>query len=246
MLKKFVSIAQPDKIGFAYDTDAYTRNAATDSYFRFFETYGDGLCQHSHDGCVQPEMLADYLASLTQAMLADNELADKVAWRLQAGPREDDLRFAATLRFKESDREYGKRRYWSLAEKKVSSNPDKRHDKRYQEFAEWMDGSASAILGVVVPEHCDGFERYCYITRVRQWGFDQPEVKARNAYWLDMPGLHCKWFTDHEQARRLHSAFEMAVNVVKAHGLFNHVKGQLDCYKHNTRAPEKQAEETAA
>lgn len=86
-------------------------------------------------------------------------------------------------------------------------------------------------------------------TLYRRWGFAQPEVKGRNAYWLELPGLHCKWFThsQHHEAQTLHAAHEMALNAVKAYQLRKHAEGQLECYKSNTNAPEKRkAEETAA
>ena len=47
MLKKFASIGQPDLFGYVYEFGAWDSNAQIHAHFRMFQTYGDGLTQHS-------------------------------------------------------------------------------------------------------------------------------------------------------------------------------------------------------
>jgi hypothetical protein len=49
MLRKFASLKHPMEFGYAYDSEAWTSRAPIDTHFRMFQTYNDGLCQHSGD-----------------------------------------------------------------------------------------------------------------------------------------------------------------------------------------------------
>lgn len=84
MRRVFKSIAFPEKYGYAFDSDAweYRSNPFLTSKFRMFETYGDGLCQHSHDWPVTEEYAIDYLYSLAMVVVEDSELGEHVEYHV--------------------------------------------------------------------------------------------------------------------------------------------------------------------
>ena len=88
MRKLLASQQQPDKYGYLFDTEAFTMSTTVSHHFRMYETYGDGLCQHSGDWPITNEYFADYLASLATAMLADEsgELLQAVSCDLTRAP----------------------------------------------------------------------------------------------------------------------------------------------------------------
>src|SRR5664279_1332330 len=101
MFKKFASIAYPEKYGYIFDSEGYsTRENAVHSHFKMFETYNDGMTQHSGDWCVTSEYIADYLASAAQAMLTDDELAQNMAYSIWRRPDVKEIAFAASIEYK--------------------------------------------------------------------------------------------------------------------------------------------------
>jgi len=61
MFRKFQSLASPNH-GFAYDSEAWStaQRGNVEAVFRMFDTYGDGLIQHSPHWSVTTEHIADF------------------------------------------------------------------------------------------------------------------------------------------------------------------------------------------
>jgi len=150
MLRKFKSIAHEQQYGYAYDSQAWDAKAPIESHFRMYETYGDGLCQHSGDWSVPLEHLADYLASLAEVMLTDDELARDLYHAIWKRPDAKHIAWAASVIYKApKDGEYtSKRKYFSATQMKISSSPSKQYDKRYEEVREIHDGSPNSIYPI--------------------------------------------------------------------------------------------------
>jgi hypothetical protein len=159
MFRKFKSLAHEQKHGYAYDSQAWDSKAPIESHFRMFETYGDGLCQHSPDYSVQVEFLADYLASPAQAMLGDAELANELRFTIWQRPDVKHIAWAASVIYKApKDGDWNhKRTYFSAKEMKLSKAPAKQYDKRYEEVREIHDGSPKSIFRILIPEYADGW-----------------------------------------------------------------------------------------
>ena len=227
MIYRFPSIAQPESIGFAFNTQVSFTNEQTSGYFRAYKTFGDGETQHSGDWSVGTDALADYLTSLTQAMLKDDALALSAVSALTMEPSLAAIQFAASLICKPSDLDGGiKRRFWSLEQLRVSSSASKQHDKRYVAFAEWMDGSPKAILRILTPDYASPFLSYCYVEAVRNWILDQ-------SLNMELPGLYIGWFAEHHFARQLHAAYTMGRSAAQAAQYRDAAQVQLDCYRSN-------------
>jgi hypothetical protein len=166
---KFKSLAHPNKYGYAYDQSSYSSSSETSGYFRQFETYGDGLTQHSGDWSVTFEYLTDFLGSLAAAMLDDAPLAERVGSALRSHSYADAIAFAASVVWRESDSSYYKRRYVSMSLRKIGSKDKYEHDNRFVEIEKWMDGSCAAVLRMLLSTYSQGFERYTTYEAVRLW-----------------------------------------------------------------------------
>ena len=100
MHRKFASIQNPEKYGYAYDSEAFDSNAEVDWHMRMFETYGDGLCQHSGDWPITTHFMPDYLASLATAMMNDPELVERVIFNFCQMPSAKTIAFCASVKWK--------------------------------------------------------------------------------------------------------------------------------------------------
>ena len=221
MLRKFASIEHAETIGYAYDTDGYTSNAAVHSAFRAFQTYGDGMCQHSGDWSIQPEHVADYLFSLAAAMLEDTELTQYLYFKLAARPADEAIAFAASVVFKpaaEGSRYEKKARFYSVEERKLTATDSKRHDRRYEQVADWNDGTPSAIMRMICPQYADGLERLQYATAIRDWLLKQDggymELAARFIGWTKDIKPE---YNQNDAARDIMHALECVQNVCNAY-----------------------------
>lgn len=182
---KFASLAHPAKYGYAFDTSAYSSNCETHYYFRQFETYGDGLVQHSGDWGVTFEYLADYCASLAAAMLDNPELVAAAGYVF--GSDSDDaanIAFAAGVAWRESDNGYTKRRYVSIDLRKMGGD-SKRYDKRFVEVNRHMDGSCASIMRLICKDYIRGFDYWMKSEAVRVWASSQKTHPGYGEGWRE-------------------------------------------------------------
>jgi len=245
MLKKFESIAD-NQHGYSYDSQAFDIHAPIDCHFRMYDTYGDGLCQHSPDWSVQLDDLADYLASLALAMLTDEELAQNCLFTFARRPSVKAIEFAASVKFKageEKDWLKG-RRWFSAKELKVSKAPSKEHDKRYEEVREVHDGSVNSIFRILVGEYSSGLEKYLTADAIRDWVLAQD----RGGLYMPMTAEFLKWTDDRDKARQLREAVEACKNITESVRLRSATESLIENYRRSVAPkPEPEAhEETEA
>ena len=242
MQRKFASIANSAKYGYSFDTDSweYRSNPFLSQKMRMFETYNDGLCQHSHDWAVSEEFAIDYLYSLAVAMQSDEDLCERAGYCFGATVSTDTLKFAASLIFNpEKDKEWGKTRYFSMSLGKVTRDQDKRHDDRFKELNEYHTGSPVSILALVTHEYADGLERWQIADAVRTWSAEN----LKNGY-MEMPAVQLKWFnSDFNVAREFRDAVECCKDAATALRSRNNSAAQVDNYR---RSLERKAARTAA
>lgn len=166
MYFKFASIARPE-YGYAINTDRYEsarHGRPLSVWAREFQTYGDGMIQHSPDYHVQVDHISDFCASLAAYLLAlpDQEKRGemlrglRVYWPDHADRR--NLAFAYSLKYDEKKRD----RYYCLSDRKVSSAESKRHDRRWEQIPEWADGSVEAMVRIIAPSCHDFLTVYQY------------------------------------------------------------------------------------
>ena len=240
MYRKFASIANSAKFGYSFDSDKweYRANPFLTQKFRMFETMGDGMTQHSHDWPVTEEYAIDYLFSLAVVLLEDEEIGSNYGHMFHAQPRPDALKFAASLVFdSEKDKEWNKKRYYSMSELKVSRNPKLQYDTRYKELNEYQDGTAGAILALVMPQSPDGLEAWQYADAVRTW-----VAENLKSGYMEMPAVHLKWFESakfergrqadqYQLARDFRDAFEACQTAVDSHFNRRRATQYVECYR---------------
>jgi hypothetical protein len=236
---RFASIEHAETHGYAYDTDGWTSQAQVDTNFRMYQTYGDGLIQHSGDWPVTVEFLADYLNSLAQAMLTDVELAERMMYSLMRGPTDVEIAFAASVVFKPMDenRPWEKKtRYFSVSEKKITTSESKQYDKRYAKVERAQDGTAEAIYQMLIPEYASGLQRFQYAEAIRKWthaGEDRP--------YMELTGKFLKWTEDRDKARDMMHGLEIAQHAAESHRLRCAVESSLESIKRNMERRKEQA-----
>jgi hypothetical protein len=242
MTRKFASIEHPETYGYLFETDNWSGNAAVDTCFRMFETYRDGLIQHSRDWPITTEYLADYLNSLAQAMLTDTELAERMTYTLMRRPSDAEIAFAASVVFKPIDEDHPwekKTRYFSIEEKKVSSADSKQYDKRYVRVERAHDGSADAIYSMLIPDYASGLQRLQFAEAIRKWTLD-----GENRPYMELPARFLKWTESHDKARDMMHALETAQYAAESHRLRCAVESNLASIKRQIERRKELAAET--
>lgn len=241
MFRKFASIAHGKQHGYAYDSQAWDARAPIESHFRMFDTYGDGLVQHSPDYSVQVEYLADYLASLAAAMLTDDELAQSLVFTFARRPSVKQIEFAASIVYKApAEKDWNKSRRWfSVQEMKVSKAPAKQYDKRYEEVRDIHDGSPSAIYRMVLPEYASGLERYLYADAIREWVLAQDG----SGMYMPMTAEFLKWTDDRDKARQLRDAVDACKHITESYRLRAASESAIENFKRQIQPKEARAPE---
>lgn len=256
MYKKFASIANSDKFGYAFDSDKweYNQTPFLNQKFRMFDTCGDGMIQHSHDWPVTEDFAIDYLFSFAAVLLDDAEIASNYGHMFHAQPRQEALRFAAGLVFDpEKDKEWNKKRYYSMGELKVSRNSKLQFDTRYKELNEYQDGTPTAILALVMPKYADGLEMWQYADAVRTWAADNLKKNS----WMEMPAVQLKWFESaksirgsqadqYQLARDFRDAFEACQAAVDSHTNRRRASQYVECYREQLKRKAAQEETSLA
>jgi len=243
MLKKFESIADKQH-GYSYDSQAFDIHAPIDCHFRMYDTYGDGLCQHSPDWSVQLDHLADYLASLAQAMLADDELAQNCLFTFSRRPSVKAIEFAASVKFKASEEKdwLKSRRWFSAKELKVSKAPSKEHDKRYEEVRDIHDGSPNSIFRILIGEYSSGLEKYLTADAIRHWVL----AEDRGGLYMPMTAEFLKWMDDRDKARQLRDGVEACKNITESVRLRSATESLIENYRRQVAPkPEPEAAQAA-
>lgn len=242
MLRRFASIQNPETVAYAFDSENWSSNAPIHTSFRAYQTYGDGICQHSGDWSVTTEQFADFMFSLSAAMLADEELTNHLSFTIARRPAVADIAFAASIKFvaaEGSEMFEKKTRYYSISERKISTSAAKEHDKRYERITASEDGSAAAIFRMLLPDYAGGLERYQYATAIGDWLQSQ-----ENGAYMELPGEFLQWATYEkdgsnyrDKAREMRNAFECALHVVEAYRLRSAAESALAsgfCYEQVT------------
>ena len=245
MLSKFESVLNGDKYAYAYEFCGFTTGAEINHSFRMFQTYGDGICQHSGDWPITKDFLADYLLSLSAAMLKDDELCENLHYTIARRPSKAEIEFAASVVFKpgsEGSSYEKKTRYFSIPEKKITAHPQKQFDKRYSEIRLCHDGSPTAIYNMLLPDYSDGLMMFQWSTAIRNWILDLPD----SGPYMPLPAIFLKWTTDQAKARELNHAFECVCNVVAAYRLRSNAQSELDRVRQNLERVKEQQAATAA
>jgi hypothetical protein len=231
MFIKFPSIAHGDKYGYLFNSDEW-QGGEICPRMRFFETYGHGLVQHSPDRPITKEFVKDWLISAAAFMLTEDVKAEEdtltvgLAYILNEDTRVDKIAFASKLVWTDKDEKapYNKRRFYSMELLKVSSNYDKRHDKRYSELNESHNGSAQSIFNLVLPHYSTGLRSFQTAIAIAEWLEKQDDRRG-----MDHAAQFVGWvpkgdYSDYRAAVEIREAFDAAQAITKAARLLRYAK----------------------
>jgi len=255
---KFASIQNAGKFAYVYDSDSenWESRAPVSQCFKMYQTYNDGLTQHSGDWAITNEYVIDYLASLATYIISrqpdtrsedDNGLLQRLTYELLRAPCVASIEFAASVIFKSSGEgsSYEKKtRYYSTSEKKITTTPSKCHDKRYSQVTASEDGSAGAIYRMLLPEYANDLERLTYAEAIREWCLAGGEKRP----YIPLVAEFLEWYKDdpnrRQKAQDLRHALSACQSLARAYQLRCHAETDLSNIR---QAPaETEASESAA
>jgi hypothetical protein len=237
MRAKFASIAHNSTHAYLIET-AYrperSGGCALAEWAWMYETYGDGLTQHSGEWRVQKEHIIDFCASLAEYLVRlDPAERDAVAaefrFKWPEETPEKDMEFAYSIRYN-SEKPY---RYYNLRERKVSSAESKQYDKRWQRIPDWADGSPMAMARLINtreygPDLLDWFrlvsDCYTYVMRHDGWSPAPPKL-------LELP----------DPDGDLESRFNTVTAIVKSCELMAYATRSVEGYRENLQARAERA-----
>lgn len=231
----FPSVLFADKIAYCLgDELPWSRNGLIVHHRAgMFDTYGDGMVQHSPAYHIGPERFEDWCLSLATYLLANiGPLAERdtqhaPAWYWFPDTNAATVEFLASLRH---DKE--KRRFYSFAERKLTTRESARYDKRYAEVPEWADGKVKNIVALFVEGL--GFEPGI-LHRAQVWYMAR---RAKDA-WNDgeklgdvIAGIGSEW----------DDAYLALDCALKALNCLDATRRALECAKHNIANRSKAAQ----
>lgn len=201
-----------------YYDSGFFRNPPRFLHDRFveFQTYGNGLVQHSNSLTVSVDCFVDALASLAKHLFDHPEAVQEVEkfWP------EDNTRFDKRIQFFSSlkyDEE--KTRYYNESEMKVSASEKKAHDRRWEAVPSWADGRIEAVFRFTAQSHWGALERYNLYQRLRE-----------TLWWENIEG---SGIGSTERTGDLNYAFDSVDFLVKSHRNMEAAKSCFDCLNHN-------------
>ena len=220
------SVLQPGKVGYRLsdDYDWQVRgNAPLSYYITQFDTYGDGLIQHSGAFCSQWSNLTDVCLSLTAAVLADPL---NPSWKqldmIFRGTSKALIEFVRTIKFRED-----KDQWFSLSERKLTTSKSKQFDRRWEKVESWMDGSAGASVSIILKDesHIDWLQKLAWAQDVRE-AYSYSDWEETFKPVKDLTG---DWY----------AAFTAIRQVAEAIRLLDNLRRQMECALTNSKPKEE-------
>ncbi len=147
-----------------------------------YQTYDDGMVQHSPLWAVSSDNVQDFIISLLFFLKDNTEYIETVAYRW---PHEkilnDRVKFYESLKY---DSEKYKQPLYNKETLKKSNAESKRHDRRWEEIPNFADGSFIAVFRFLLESHfsaIDRYFRYQTINLIMDWPWiDEKEL----AEWI--------------------------------------------------------------
>jgi hypothetical protein len=162
----------------------------------WFQTYGDGMTQHSHASPIQRQDVLDYLASLA-AYLVEHHDSETLECLAKDWPNPEcnvgrvSVTFALSVKRKETTDKngYSKRQYYSMDARKVSTADAKRNDRRWEEVPEYANGTAQSACRLLYKSFHSPLDSYALAVFVKDVFYDetqriwsQPDVARHVAF----------------------------------------------------------------
>jgi len=235
---RFPSVLNPTKVGYEWTNDSMTfwnqaRNSNNVLHMSagFYETYGDGNCQHTPLVACNSNQMTDFCLSLTRHLLAHPEVEFR-SYPIQFEPTtKETVLFLASIEYNAD-----KRQWFNTATNKLSASESKAHDKRWFQVPAWADGSVASAVGLFNLAKGNPREETLNLFALHEFFYaaahgvvpQGKEWERITAYQTQIPGD----FT---------AAFRALQYFVKAHDYLASAKRTADCCEHNSQIKEQAA-----
>ncbi len=229
---RFESLTRKD-IGYSWESNY---NAHDNGYFRQpgrciapeaneYQTYGDGMTQHSKSWVVSSNNIQDFLVSLVVFLKDNPDYIETVSgrWPHDEIPR-DRVKFYEGLRY-DPDTHYKQSLYNNETMKK-SKSEKKRYDIRWKEIPSFADGSFMAVFRFFIESHFSALERYSKyksIRRVMDWPWvDENDLKD----WIGFD-------IGASENKHVRQAYDTLDDMITGYRHTSNGLNQLDCLMRN-------------
>ena len=204
-----ISFLSKGRKGYAYriDTGSPHYKSGTVHYDVFeFQTYGDGLIQHSPEYASGIGWTYDFLLSVANHLFYNQGdaqlLSGSFFW--PSPIQRSEIKFLAGLKFNPEKVEY-----YSPSEMKVSRSGSKQWDRRWSTIPTWADGTFSATMRFLVEKRktSTGIETLLIYNQLREYYGEEFD----SWYSLDGFGIDCK-----EEWHQMHGILRSCECIIRA------------------------------
>lgn len=183
---------------------------------------------------ITAEYVGDYLISLAQVISGAEDAARSIAYFLTAGPSDEAIEFAASVKYKEPKQ--NKKGYWvgnqyySMQFQRVSTVSSKQYDKRWERVADFHNGSFESVMRLVSPQPGEKFNHYVTAFRVMNW-FRADSRRLRKANYPNYyAAQHVGWASNYEDYSAIDYGYRTCLKAIEIHRLRSEVKQLTDTY----------------
>lgn len=164
---KFKSINRPSTVYTISTKDSYSsyQYNIISNLVKEYNTYGDGMTQHSEEYNTIIPNIKDFLQSLSSYIHTNNGITDIEEfyfWPKRSYALDDDrIKFFINLKYTE-----GKTLYYHIHENKTSRADSKRYDKRWNLVDLWHDGSMDSVIRLCNNSYSNILEKILLIINI--------------------------------------------------------------------------------
>jgi len=215
---KFKSIKKGDKIAYIVTTGSsdtpmhYYSNPYNyiGSSILCYDTYGDGMTQHSPSYCASKDLLEDFLISFAIFLNDNPDEVENIDLFLGGlfECNEDQVRFFEGLKYNPDVTVY-----YNKSELKTSKSSKKEYDKRWEKIPSWADGTMEAVLSFMAQSYWGTLKRFACLDNIKP---------ILNYSWYD--------FEKHFNIKTPSNSFSMMINSL------NVIKAIWKSYRHKDYA----------
>jgi len=224
-----------DQHAYEFDSahDWEVRRPAVSCACRMFDTLGDGMCAHSPAWPIPREKFVDYCYSLADYLVKNpQKYADcgMIKYEFMPDCYDERIAFAASIVYKDTS-DKGKRQYYSLSEKKLSTADKLRYDKRFEEVPPWADGTPEAVYRLLWMECYSPLQNLGIAKRVDNWfhqhrdGYDSSDTYGKIGWGIE----------DCNERWEVQRAFHVVQGVIEALDTLRDTPRFIESYLYNWR-----------
>jgi hypothetical protein len=222
----FPSIANENSYVYTFDSYSYNNSSAICSDFLYKKINDE---KWSLDHSVTVDLLGDYLASLSLAMLSNDDLSREISWKLPSEVNKNEIEFASSITYKSGS----KTRYYSMELRKISSVQSKKYDRRFEQINSDMDGSPRSIFELITGNNgWSNLYKYGLAAEIRDWLFNNGNKRTkRKSSYMQPPAEFLNWTSDDTKVHEIRNGWEACKFAIASYQAKQNVASSISCFK---------------